>query len=51
MGVNAGTSKANTYNPNSQQNARAGIQEQLLLRMSPEVNNFGSSPTGILRGD
>ncbi len=49
--VNSGTSQANTYNPNSQQNARSGIQEQLLLRMSPEVNNFGSNPTGMPKGD
>jgi hypothetical protein len=48
--VNSGTSKANTYNPNTP-NAKAGFQEQLLLRMSPEVNNFGSNPTGVPKGD
>ncbi len=51
MNVNSGTSKGTAYNPNTQQSAQAGIQEQLLLRMSPEVNNFGSNPTGVLKGD
>jgi hypothetical protein len=52
--VNSGTTKANTYSSNTQRpppRAQAGVQQRLVLRGGPEVNNFGGSPAMVPKGD
>ena len=53
INANSGTAKANTYSSNTKapQFAHGGVQHRLVLRTSPEVNNFGGSPAMVPKGD
>src|SRR5579864_7990751 len=53
INANSGTAKANICSSNTRgpQYAQGGVQHRLVLRTSPEVNNFGGSPAMAPKGD